>query len=82
MTDHGPHGQFEAISGSGDTPSRVLGYQRSEERVVGKGLDDGDRVGVEVEKLTAARHGRCQVPQICESQLALDVGRATSVDVG
>ena len=48
----------------------------ADERVVPQGLPNGDGIGIEVEQLAAPGHGRVQVAQVRQDELALHVGRA------
>ena len=79
LPDDGAHGELEAVGGAGDTASRVAPHQRADERVVPQGLPNGDGIGIEVEQLAAARHGRVQVAQVRQDELALHVGRPRGI---
>ena len=74
LADHGADGELEAVGGARHAAARVSPHHGTDQRVVAQRLPDGDRVGVEVEQLAAARHRRVQVAQVREHELAFDVG--------
>ena len=65
LADDGAHGELEAVDGAGHPPPGIA--PRPAAPTSGSSaqrLPDGDGVGIEVEQLAAARHGRVQVAQV------------------
>ena len=78
LADDGAHGELEAVGGTRHAAPGTAPHQAADERVVAQGLPDGDGIGIEVEQLAAAGHGRVQVAQVFQHELALHVGGAAA----
>jgi hypothetical protein len=70
------HGKLEAIDASRQPSPRKGAHDGTKDAVVGKGIVDGDWVGVEVEQLPAPPHRRTEIAYIAQPQHASNIAFA------